>query len=235
MNENKSPIPEFNYGPDYVLAKLSLIIFLTPLMYGSFINYLPPFLHYIMIPGFIAIITALYFLGRFLTKAVMKKRIEYDPEKTLRDYVKIRKTWLTFLGAVAIGVLFFYIALAIKYWYWAKFDDGTQAHAKGYVYEIICGLYAFFVTYFSGIVWFFHDGTFMPAENYRTFGIAAPFTVWFIMPMFAGVPKTASAVYTVVLLVLFLIRHIRISSYDKMIDKLERKQKYSDYRSKYDE
>ena len=59
--------------------------------------------------------------------------------------------------------------------------------------------------------------------------------VLYFMPMFAGVPKTASAVYTAVLLVLFLIRHIRISSYDKMIDKLERKQKYSDYRSKYDE
>jgi hypothetical protein len=165
----------------------------------------------------------------------MKQRIEYDPEKTLRDYVKIRKTWLTFLGAVAIGIAFFFIALAVKNWYWAKFDDGTQAHSKGYVYEILCGAYAFFVTYFSGVIWFFHDGMFMPAENYRTFGIAAPFAVWFIMPMFAGVPKTAAAVYTAILIILFLIRHFRISSYDKMIDKIEKKQKYSSYRSKYDE
>ena len=235
MEENKSLIPEFNYGPDYVLAKISLIIFLTPLMYGSFINYLPSFLHVIMIPGFILIITALYFLGRFLTKAVMKNRVEYNPEKTLRNYVKIRKTWLTFLGAAAIAVLFFYIALAVKNWYWAKFDDGTQAHAKGYVYEILCGAYAFFVTYFSGITWFFHDGMFMPAENYRTFGIAAPFTVYLIMPMFAGVPKLAATVYTAILVILFLIRHVRISSYDKMIEKLEKKEKYSSYRSKYDE
>ncbi len=235
MEENKSPIPEFNFGPDYILVKLSLIIFLTPLMYGSFINYLPPFLHTVMIPGFIAVVAGLFFLGRLLSKIVAKKRIPHDPEKTLREYIVVKKSWLAFLGAIAVGVAFFFVALAIKNWYWAKFDDGTQAHAKGYVYEALCAAYAFFVTYFSGILWFLHDGMVLPAENYLTFGIAAPFTVWFIMPMFAGVPKIVAAVYTGILLILFFIRHFRISSYDKMIDKIEKKQKYSDYRSKYDE
>lgn len=235
MQENKPNIPDFNFGPDFVLAKLSLIVFLTPLMYGAFFGYMPKFLHIPMIPGFFVITTALYFLGRLLTKAVMKERIEYDPEKTLRDYVRIRKTWLTFLGALAIGVIFFFIALAVKNWYWAVFDDKTQGHSKGYMYEIFCGAYAFFVTYFSGVVWFFHDGTFMPAENYLTFGIAAPLSVYLIMPMFAGVPKRAATVYTAVLIVLFLIRHFRIRSYDKMVAKLEKNHKNSGYRSKYDE
>ncbi len=235
MSENKSPIPEFDFGPDYILAKLSLICFLAPIMYGTFYGYLPPFLHVVMIPGFIAVIAGLYFLGRLFSKLIAKKRIPHDPEKTLREYIVVRKSWLGFLGAIAIGVLFFFIALAVKNWYWAKFDDGTEAHAKGYVYEILCGAYAFFVTYFSSILWFLHDGMFMPAENYRTFGIAAPFTVWFIMPMFAGLPKNAAAVYTAILIILFLIRHFRISSYDKMIDKIQKKQKYSEYRSKYDE
>lgn len=235
MNENKSPIPEFNYGPDYVLAKLSLICFLAPIMYATFIGYLPNFLHFVMIPGFIAVVAGLYFLGRLLSKIVAKKRIPHDPEKTLREYIVVRKSWLGFLGAIAVAVAFFFLALAVKNWYWAKFDDGTEAHAKGYVYEILCGAYAFFVTYFSSILWFLHDGMFLPAPSYMTFGIAAPFTVWFIMPMFAGLPKNASAVYTAILLVLFFIRHVRISSYDKMIDKIERKQKYTDYRSKYDE
>lgn len=235
MDENKSPIPEFNYKPDYLLAKLSLICFLTPLMYSTFIGYLPPFLHVPMIPGFIVITALLYMLGRLLSKLIAKKRVPYDPEKTIRQYIVIKKSWLGFLGAVAVAVVFFFIALAVKNWYWAKFDDGTEAHAKGYVYEILCGAYAFFVTYFSSITWFLYDGMFMPAENYLTFGIAAPFTVWFIMPMFAGLPKNAAAVYTAILLVLFFIRHIRIHSYDKMIDKIEKKQKYSSYRSKYDE
>ena len=75
----------------------------------------------------------------------------------------------------------------------------------------------------------------MPTENYLTFGIAAPFTVWFIMPMFVGLPKKVAAVYTAILLVLFLIRHLRIRSYKKMVEKIEKKQKYSGYRSKYDE
>ncbi len=235
MEEKQSPIPEFNFKPDFILAKMSLICFFAPIMYGSFYGYLPPFLHIVMIPGFIAVIAGLYFLGRLFTKLVAKKRVEYDPEKTKREYIVLKKSWLAFLGAVAIGVAFFFIALAVKNWYWAKFDDGTQAHAKGYVYEILCGAYALFVTYFSSITWFLHDGMFMPAENYLTFGIAAPFTVWFIMPMFAGLPKNAAAVYTAILLVLFFIRHIRIHSYDKMIDKIEKKQKYSSYRSKYDE
>ncbi len=235
MEENKSPIPEFNFKPDYILAKLSLICFFAPLMYGSFYGYLPPFLHIVMIPGFIAVIAGLYFLGRLLTKIVAKKRVEYDPEKTLREYIVVKKSWLAFLGALLIGVAFFFIALAVKNWFWADFDDGTQAHSKGYVYEILCAVYAFFVTYFSAITWFLHDGMFMPAENYLTFGIAAPFTVYFIMPMFAGVPKNVATVYAVILLILFLIRYIRIHSYDKMIDKIEKKQKYSNYKSKYDE
>lgn len=235
MEENKSPIPEFNFKPDYILAKLSLICFFAPLMYGSFYGYLPPFLHIVMIPGFIAVIAGLYFLGRLLSRIVAKKRVEYDPEKKLREYIVVKKSWLGFLGALAIGAAFFFIALAVKNWYWADFDDGTQAHSKGYVYEILCGAYTFFVTYFSAITWFFYDGMFMPAENYLTFGIAAPFTVYFIMPMFAGVPKNVATVYAVILLILFLIRHIRIHSYDKMIDKIEKKQKYSGYKSKYDE
>ena len=235
MAENKSLIPEFNYKPDYLLAKLSLICFLTPLMYSTFLGYLPPFLHIPMIPGFVVVTALLYTLGRLLSKLVAKKRVEYDPEKTIRQYIVIKKSWLAFLGAVAIGVAFFFIALAVKNWYWSEFDDGTQAHSKGYVYEILCGAYAFFVTYYSGVVWFLYDGMFMPAENYLTFGIAAPFTVYFIMPMFAGVPKIPAIVYTAVLLILFAIRHFRISSYDKMIDKIEKKEKYSSYRSKYDE
>ena len=75
----------------------------------------------------------------------------------------------------------------------------------------------------------------MPTENYLTFGIAAPFTVWFIMPMFAGLPKNVAAYYALVLLVLFFIRHLRIRSYKKMIEKIEKNQKYSSYHSKYDE
>ncbi len=235
MEENRSNLPEFNYGPDDVLAKISLICFFAPIMYGLFFGYLPPFLHIPMIPGFIAVIAGLYFLGRFLTKLVAEERIPHDPEKTMRDYVDLKKSWLAFLGSIAIAVAFFFIALAVKNWFWAEFDDGTEAHSRGYVYELLCAVYAFFVTLYSSITWFFHDGTFMPTENYLTFGIAAPFTVWFIMPMFAGLPKNVAAYYAVVLLVLFFIRHLRIRSYKKMIEKIEKNQKYSSYHSKYDE
>ena len=235
MSENKTFVPEFNYGIDDVLAKISLICFLSPIMYAAFYSYLPSFLHIIMIPGFIAVVAGLYFLGRLFTKIIAKKRIPHDPEKTLRDYIVIKKTWLGFLGAIAIGVVFFFIAFAVKNWYWNVFDDRTQAHAKGYFYEIFCGVYAFFVTYYSSILWFFHGGTFMPAENYKTFGIAAPFTVWFIMRMFIGLEQTAAISYAAILIILFLIRHFRIRSYDKMIDEIEKKQKHSSYRSKYDE
>ncbi len=235
MEEQKSLIPEFKYGPDYVLSKLSLICFFAAIMYGTFNGYMPSILKGAMTVGFILIVTGLYFLGRFLTKAVAKKRVEYDPEKTMRDYVRLKKSWLAFIGSVLIGVLFFFIALGVKQWFWNVFDDGTQPHSKGYVYEIICAVYAFFVTFFCSITWYFHDGMFMPPENYLTFGIAAPVTVYLILPMFAGLPKDAATVYTAILVVLFLIRHIRIRSYDKMIEKIEKKQKYSDYHSKYDE
>ncbi len=235
MEENKSLIPEFNYHVDDILAKLSLICFFAPIMYGIFFGYLPYILYLPAIPIAIVAVALLYTVGRLLTKIVAKKRVEYSPEKSMRDYVVLKKTWLSFLCAVAIGVLFFFIALALKNWYLEAFDKGTQAHSKGYFYEAFCGIFAAFVTYYSSIVWFFHEGMFMPAAKYLTFGITAPITVYFVIPIFLPVPKFATIAFTAILVVLFLIRHIRIHSYDKMIDDLEKKQKFSSYRSKYDE
>ena len=231
-NKQKYEIPEFDYESDYKLVKLLLITFLTPLMYGVFVSYLPPFMKIVWIPGAFIIVTLLWFLGRFCTKVIARERVEYDPEKTRRDYIIIKKSWLGFLVSVAIGVLFFYIALGMKTWYLNDFHDGTTAHAKGYVYETVIAAYAFFVTYFSSILWFLHDGMYLPAGDSLTFSLVSPIAMMIIPIVFAGVPKNIAIIYTAFLCVILFIRHLKVHFYNKLVDKLERENKYIEHNSK---
>lgn len=231
-NKQKYKIPEFDYEWDYKLVKLLLITFLTPLMYGVFVSYLPPFMRIVWIPGAFIIITLLWFLGRFCSKVVAKERVAYDPEKTRREYILVKKSWLGFLVALAIGVLFFFIALGMKTWYLEAFDDGTTPHSKGYVYEVIAGAYAFFATYFSSLFWFLHDGMYLPADDSLKFSLISPIAMMVIPTIFAGVPKLVAIIYTAFLVILLLIRHIKIHFYNKLVEKLERENKYIEHNSK---
>jgi sterol desaturase/sphingolipid hydroxylase (fatty acid hydroxylase superfamily) len=186
----------------------------------------------VWIPGAFAIVVALWFLGRFCAKTVAKKRVEYDPEKMFREYIPLKKTWLAFIVSIAIGIIFFYIALGMKTWYLEVFDDGTTPHSKGYVYEVIAGAYAMFVTYFSAIMWFPHDGMYLPAGDSLKFSLVSPIAMLIIPPFFAGVPKLVTFIYTGFLCVILFIRHLKIHFYNKLVDKLERENKYIEHNSK---
>ena len=110
-------------------------------------------------------------------------------------------------------------------------DSGT-AHAVGYVYEAVVAVYAFFVTYFSGLLWFLHDGMVLPAGYSLSFSLVAPIAMMIIPTVFAGVPKEIAIIYTAVFIVLLVIRNVRVISYNKAVEKLERQIEEDRRRSK---
>ena len=232
--ENHGSIPEFNFKPDYIMVKLLIMCMFCPLMYGVFKNYFPPFFVIWWVPIAMVLSVLLFYLGRGASKVVMKKRVEYDPENTIRDYIKVSKSWLGFLTALAVGAAFFFGAYGMKEWYLTVFDDGTTPHSVGYVYEAVCAAYGFFVTYLSSILWFIPDGLILTAGTTRTFDFVAPVAMFLIPIMFSGVPKNIVLFYDGIFVIILLIRNYRISSYDKMVEKLERKQKYDGHVSKFD-
>ncbi len=232
--DNRSNIPEFNFKPDYIMVKLMIICMFCPLMYGVFKNYFPPFFVIWWVPIAAVLSVSLFCLGRGASKLIMKERVPYDPENSIRDYIKVSKSWLGFLAALAVGAVFFFGANGMKEWYLEVFDDGTTPRSAGYVYEAVCAAYGFFVTYVSSILWFVPDGLVLPAGSTRSFDFVAPVAMFIIPIMFSGVPRNIVLIYDGIFILILLIRNYRISSYNKMVEKIERAQKYEGHVSKFD-
>ena len=230
--KQKYEIPEFDFKPDFIMVKAIFVILFAPLMYGAFRAYLPEILEIPMIFVSVLLSFGLLALGRFVTKVVAKERVEYDPEKTRRQYIVLRKTWLGFLTAVGIAVLFFFLAYGMKMWYWNVFDDKTTPHSKGYVYEALAAGYAFFVTYFASVTWFLHDGMVIPAGYSLSFDLVIPVAMVIIPITFAGVPTYVTLIYAGATVALIIARNLRVHSYNKLVEKLERENKYIEHNSK---
>lgn len=232
--DNKTEIPEFDFKPDYIMVKLLIMSMFCPFMYGVFKNYFPPFMYLAWVPIAMLLSAALFFLGRLSSRLVMKERVPYDPENTIRDYVKVSKSWLGFVVSAAVGIAFFYLAYGMKTWFLTDFDDGTTPHSTGYVYEAVCAAYGFAVTYFSSLIWFVPDGLVLTAGNTRAFDFVSPVAMLILPIMFSGVPRNIVLFYDAIFILILVIRNSRISSYNKMVEKIERRQKYEGHVSKFD-
>jgi hypothetical protein len=231
-SKQKYEIPEFDFKTDYVLVKIIFVVLFTPLFYGVFNSYLPSVM---AIPWmFVSVLMSLGLLalGRWATRTVAKERVEYDPEKTRRQYIILKKTWLGFLIAAAVAVVFFFIAYGMKLWFWNVFDDKTTPHSKGYVYETVAAGYAFFVTYFASVTWFLHDGMVIPAGYSLSFDLVIPIAMLIVPITFGNVPTYVAVVYTVIMVGLIVARNLRVRSYNKIVEKLERENKYIEHNSK---
>ena len=93
-----SQYPEFNRKTDRVLVTLMLCTFLMPLMYAFPSYYMFDWMTYIWIPVSALLSVGVYFLGRgvqrFWAKTIRFPKPEFDPDKTTRDYIQLKKTLL---------------------------------------------------------------------------------------------------------------------------------------------
>jgi len=186
--QTKYEIPDFDTKPDNLLVKMMLILCATPFMYSVFNGYLPPFMKYVWVFVALLLSTALFLLGRLTARiGAGGQRVPYDTEKTLRDYVVIKKSWLTFLVALLVAVAFFFLAHGIRVWYIADYHDGSTALAVGYVYETVAACYGALVTYLFGLLWFLHDDLYLQVDNSLGFHLVSPIVIVLIPMMYGGV------------------------------------------------
>lgn len=231
-NKQKYEIPEFDFKPDFIMVKIIFVTLFTPLFYGVFNSYLPDVIAipWILVAPLMSF--GLLALGRWATKVIAKERVPYDPEKTRRQYILLKKTWLGFLVAVAVAAAFFFLAYGMKMWFWEVFDDKTTPHSKGYVYEAVAAGYAFFVTYFASVTWFLHDGMVIPAGYSLSFDIVIPIAMIIVPITFGNVPVYVAIIYTAIMVGLIAARNLRVRSYNKLVERLERENKYIEHNSK---
>lgn len=219
----KYEIPDFDIVPDNRLVKGMLILCATPFMYSVFNGYLPPFMKYIWVIAALLLSAMLFLLGRLSARiAAGGTRVPYDPEKSLREYLVLKKSWLSFLCALAVGAAFFGLAHVLRVWYVADYHDGSTALAVGYVYETVAGLYGALVTYLFGLLWFLHDGLYLQPDNSTAFHWIAMVGIVLIPMVYGGVHILIGLFYDLLFAVLLLIRIGRVRSYNRMVARMER-------------
>ena len=230
---SKYEIPDFDTKPDNLLVKMMLILCATPFMYSVFHGYLPPFMKYVWVFVALLLSVLLFLLGR-VTACIGagRERVPYDPEKTLRDYVVLKKSWLTFLASLLVAVAFFFLAHAIREWYIADYHDKTTPLSVGYVYETVAACYGAIVTYLFGLLWFWHDDLYLQVDNSMGFHLVAPITIVLIPMVYGGVHITIGLFYLLLFAILLLIRLGRVRSYNRMVTRMEREAIDAERRSK---
>jgi precorrin-3B C17-methyltransferase len=100
---------------------------------------------YIWIPVSALLSVGVYFLGRgvqrFWAKKIRFPKPEFDPDKSTRDYIRLKKTLLPLLAALAVGVALFFFSYGVRQLNYALTPHETEIRAKGHVYEVVAGIY----------------------------------------------------------------------------------------------
>ena len=230
-------IPEYDCKSDAVLIHFMICTaFMAPL-YGVFIGYFDETMRIVWIFCSIVLSLLLYFAGYKIQSigAKLQKfdKPEYDPEKTIRNYIVIKKTLLTILFSVIVGFIFFFAAYTIRQNYTISVDHETTEHAKGYIYETVAAAYGFIAAYIPALLWFIPDDIIFSPENSVLYYII-PIGMLIIPPVFMAVPLYIDIIFVAAYLVLYSIRAMRIKKYNREIKRSKQEAEFSAHRSRFD-
>ncbi len=233
-----SQYPEFNRKTDRVLVTLMLCTFLMPLMYALPSYYMFDWMTYIWIPVSALLSVGVYFLGRgvqrFWAKKIGFPKPEFDPDKSTRDYIRLKKTLLPLLAALAVGVALFFFSYGVRQLNYALTPHETEIRAKGHVYEVVAGIYGMAATYFSALLWFIPDDLILPADVV-ILRFIPPLAILLIPTIFFSIPIWIAAIYTALYLILLLIREGTLRSYRKACRQFERDEAYHRHQGRFDD
>ncbi len=235
MKDIDLQIPEYDCKSDAILIHLMICTAFMGPLYGVFIGYFYGAMRIIWIFCSVAISLLLYFTAYKIQSrgAMLLKhdKPEYDPEKTIRNYIVIRKSLLSVLFAVAVGILFFFAAYVIRQSYTASMDHETTGRAKGYVYETVAAAYGFIAAYIPALLWFIPDDILYSPESSVLYYIL-PIGILIIPPVFMAVPLYIDIVFVTAYFVLFGIRAMRIKKYNREIRRLKQEAEINAHRAR---
>ncbi len=248
MKDIELDIPEYNTKADGKLILSMVCVIFMPIQYGAFVGYLDDaalidslsygkFLPFLLLLCTALTAALLFFLGyriqRIGARLQKFEKPRYDPDRSIRGYIRLRKTLLALLFALAAAVIFFLAACAVRQFYFHSVVHETSARAKGRVYEIVAALSGFVTAYFPALLWFIPDDLlFAPCSSVLYYLI--PIGLVIIPPVFMSVPIYFCLLYLLAYGILYLIRHNRIRSYALTVKRIKQEAEIEARRSRFD-
>jgi len=214
-NENNTKNKRFKMkkiSTDRKIVFLMLYTFMAPFSYAMLRGYFPDKAKVLCFFIAIAVCFAFHLFGSFINYYISEKsgksKPEHDKEKEVTDYIDKKGVVINTLIALAVAVIGFFIAFAMKKWYLAVTEHRTQADVAGYVYEILYSIFSFLIVLFDEITWYFPEEIFLPnVPNILYFFI--PALVLLIVPPVVFSSKVyVSIIFLVIYLILLYIRGI---------------------------
>ena len=237
MKNTEFTMPDYDYKSDSIIINLMVSIAFMPVIYGAFIGYFYGVMKIVWI--FCSIILSI--LIQEISRRVQAygarlqkfKKLDFDPDKNIRSYIKVRKSLLSILYALLIFGVFFIAAYLIRQNYINTVKHDTVERAKGYIYEILAGSVGFVTAYIPALVWFVPDDILYYPET-PIIQYLIPVAMLIIPPMFMAVPIYFALIFLVAYLVLFLIRISKVKRFFKHVEKLKQEARINNHRSRFD-
>lgn len=230
-------IPDYDYSADCIILPAMLCTMLTPVAYGAFAGYFHGTMKTVWTIGAAVLASGIFLGGQTVQKIGARlnkfEKPKYDPDKTAREYIKLKKTALALLFSLTMATLCFGIAHALRLSYISSVEHETTEYAKGFVYETVAAAFGFVASYLPTLLWFIPDDILYAPENSVVYFLI-PIGMLMIPPVFMGVPMWLDLIYLAVYLVLFLIRAARIKNYKSEIARIKRDIAASSHHSRFD-
>ncbi len=236
MDTKTVVIPDYDHEGDFRLVTAMLCTVLMPLMYGLMSNYMLPFVKLLWIPLAAGASVGVYALGRGVQSLWARKtgfaKPVYDRDKSLPQYVELKRTWPALLAGLAVAAVMFAVAYGLRQWNYTLRVHETERHAAGYVYETVAAVYGLLATYLPACLWFLPNELVYPYDAVLI-RYGAPLAMLVVSTVFVGVPLYVALLYVVLYAVFHLIRKAKVQAYDRLVTELERQADDEAHRSRY--
>jgi MFS family permease len=185
-------------------------------------------------PAAILLMRLGYGVQTFIASRLKWEKIEFDPEKSAREYFRLSRSLIAFLISISVGAAFFAAAFGIRQLNYSLVEHETIARATGYIYETVaaaCGIVVFFI---GAVLWFFPDEILFGGDANPILSAAAPAVAAVVFVILLGVPVYAALLYLAVYYVFFLTRRKRVSRHEKTLKKQQQLEAEAKHRSRWE-
>ena len=237
MKNIEFTMPDYDYESDSIIINLMISVAFAPMIYGAFIGYFYGAMKIIWFFCSIILSVLIQTVSRKIQTLGAKlqkfKKLDFDPDKSIRNYIKVRKSLLSILYALIICGIFFFAAYLIRQNYINTVKHDTVERAKGYVYEVVASGIGFLTAYVPALIWFVPDDILYYPET-PTIHYVIPVAMLILPPIIMAVPIYFAIIYIAAYLILLLIRILKIRRFYKNIEKLKQEARIKNHRSRFD-